>query len=73
MSAKHETARLEAFSDGIIAIAATLPILEVKVPHADEIHSAAELQAALHHLAHRTINPRNQAGARAPDAVAGGR
>lgn len=48
--AKSETARVEAFSDGVIAIAATLLILEVKVPHLDEIHSAAALREALLHL-----------------------
>ncbi len=38
-----ETARLEAFSDGVFAIAITLLILEIKVPSADTAGLAAEL------------------------------
>jgi uncharacterized membrane protein len=36
---EKETGRVEAFSDGVIAIAVTLLILEIKVPRPDEIAS----------------------------------
>ena len=38
---QKETGRVESFSDGVIAIAITLLILEIKVPKADEIASAS--------------------------------
>lgn len=40
------TGRIEAFSDGIIGIAATLLILEVKVPPLATVHSIADLWTA---------------------------
>ena len=39
--------RVEAFSDGIFAIIITLLVLEIKVPHIHEHHSANELVKAL--------------------------
>jgi uncharacterized membrane protein len=38
-----ENARIEAFSDGVFAIAATLLVLELKVPSVDTIHSVGDL------------------------------
>ena len=45
--AVSETVRVEAFSDGVFAIAITLLILEIKVPHVD---AADALRSALPHL-----------------------
>ena len=40
-----ETNRLEAFSDGVIAIIITIMVLELKVPHGDSIEALAPLFA----------------------------
>ena len=41
------TKRIEAFSDGVFAIAITLLILEIKVPHGAEGHGSQDLLHAL--------------------------
>jgi uncharacterized membrane protein len=43
----NETSRLEAFSDGVFAIAITLLVLEIAVPHANETSSGHKLLNAL--------------------------
>ena len=45
-----ETTRLEMFSDGVFAIAITLLVLEIKVPHISSIHSNADLRHELGRL-----------------------
>ena len=47
MSEKNHLARLEAFCDGVFAIAATLLILEIKIPHLDSVHSVSDLSHML--------------------------
>jgi uncharacterized membrane protein len=44
---EKETGRIEAFSDGVFAIAITLLILEVKVPHLSEEGGGRSLLSAL--------------------------
>lgn len=45
----NPNSRLEAFCDGVFAIAITLLILEIKIPHVSEIHSSNDLWRALAH------------------------
>jgi uncharacterized membrane protein len=47
VAGRHETARLEAFSDGVIAIAITILALELRVPNLEEITSAKLVAAIL--------------------------
>jgi uncharacterized membrane protein len=50
MSKESPNARLEAFSDGVFAIAITLLILEIKVPPIESIHSLDDGVKGLMHL-----------------------
>ena len=50
MAEHNENARLEAFSDGVFAIALTLLVIEFKVPNTENIHGPAEMWHALAHM-----------------------
>jgi uncharacterized membrane protein len=51
MAETNSNARLEAFSDGVFAIALTLLILDIKIPPSVTVTTAAELWRALRELA----------------------
>jgi uncharacterized membrane protein len=51
MSESNHNSRLEAFCDGVFAIALTLLIIDIKIPSTKEINSTAEFWLALKHVA----------------------
>ncbi|MDB5230198.1 MAG: putative integral rane protein [Chitinophagaceae bacterium] len=50
MPEPNPNARLEAFCDGVFAIALTLLIIDIKIPSSAEINNAADLWQALLHI-----------------------
>jgi uncharacterized membrane protein len=50
MADAHPNTRLEAFCDGVFAIALTLLIIDIKIPAPDGIRTTRELWLALRHL-----------------------
>jgi len=50
MADPHPNTRLEAFCDGVFAIALTLLIIDIKIPASEGIRSTRELWLALRHL-----------------------
>lgn len=51
MSETSPNARLEAFSDGVFAIAITLLIIDVKIPPTKESETTAQFWSVLKHIA----------------------
>lgn len=51
MSETNPNTRLEAFCDGVFAIAITLLIIDIKIPSTKEINNTADLWLALKHIA----------------------
>jgi uncharacterized membrane protein len=51
MADPHPNSRLEAFCDGVFAIALTLLIIDIKIPASEGIGTTRELWLALRHLA----------------------
>ena len=51
MAETNANTRLEAFCDGVFAIALTLLIIEIRIPKIESIGSNADLWRALQHLA----------------------
>ncbi|HVT85558.1 MAG TPA: TMEM175 family protein [Chitinophagaceae bacterium] len=51
MSLNNPLARLEAFCDGVFAIAITLLIIDIKIPSTEKINTNADFWVALKHIA----------------------
>lgn len=51
MAEKNPNGRLEAFCDGVFAIAITLLVIDIKLPETEAIHNSADLWHALRHMA----------------------
>ena len=50
MTETHPNTRLEAFCDGVFAIALTLLIIDIRIPASDVIGTSPEMWIALRHL-----------------------
>jgi uncharacterized membrane protein len=50
MGESHSNSRLEAFCDGVFAIALTLLIIDIKIPSGEIINTTTDLWVALHRL-----------------------
>ncbi len=50
MSETNQTSRLEAFCDGVFAIALTLLIIDIKIPATEKINTTADFWIALKHI-----------------------
>ena len=51
MSATNPASRLEAFCDGVFAIALTLLIIDIRIPSTEKINNTADFWKALAHIA----------------------
>ena len=51
MSETNPNSRLEAFCDGVFAIALTLLIIDIKIPPTEKINNTADFWLALRHIA----------------------
>jgi uncharacterized membrane protein len=51
MPEANQNSRLEAFSDGVFAIALTLLIIDIRLPATESIHSTSDFWRALQHIA----------------------
>ena len=51
MSEANPNSRLEAFCDGVFAIALTLLIIDIKIPSTKEINTTTEFWSVLKHIA----------------------
>jgi uncharacterized membrane protein len=51
MAESNPNSRLEAFCDGVFAIALTLLIIDIKIPSTEKINNTSEFWLALKHIA----------------------